>query len=163
MTGRCFDLPYSGLRLFNVAALMVFCLSSSVTNELILVSIFKIKHDWTRKRDALSFGKQKKRQYPSPIHLTHPFLSYLDASRPRSTRVDYYKLVINDLSGFIWVNNYQVIENYKLPVYKISSKLSFYIGGWRVYYDWGIKQWYKSVTWAAKSSYCDAIHVAICS
>ena len=71
----------------------------------------------------------KKKKRPVVAHPSHPpFHSYFDASR-----MDYYKLVINDWSDFICVNNHQVIENYKLPAYKISSKLTFYFGGWQVY------------------------------
>ena len=44
----------AALRLCHVAALMFFCLSSGLSNELFLVSTFKIKLDWTRQRGALS-------------------------------------------------------------------------------------------------------------
>lgn len=39
-----------------VVSLMVFCIYSGVTDELILVSRLKIKHNWTRQRDALPIG-----------------------------------------------------------------------------------------------------------
>ena len=77
---------------------MVFFLSSFVTYELLLISRFQIKREWTTQRDALPFGWEKERPLVA-IPFLHPLFSHLDAlkgSRLRSARMDHFTLFIKD-------------------------------------------------------------------
>ena len=125
----------AALRLCHVTALMFFCLSSGLSNELFLISTFKIKLDSTRQRGALSLAK---------IGLWWPFtttfsqLDGLKGIRLRSAWMNYYILIINDKSDFIRVNNHQVTKNYITPSYKMDYKLSIFSSELKSHQDWCI-------------------------